>query len=90
MEATLREIREHIRTIVAFLPLIRDNPESSPQISYAIGAALMLFYVGVIYPLSFLPAAGAPNLEISWDVVSSSLFSFTGVLGLLPIPKTPA
>jgi len=49
------EIYDHIRKIKTFLNKIKDNPESSTLIKYAICGAILLFISGVILPLLFLP-----------------------------------
>ena len=57
---------------------LRENPESSQLVSVSIIATLLLFFSGVIYPLSFLPLK--PNKEISLSVGAffDILFSFKG------------
>lgn len=74
------DIRHHMRTTTDFLQTTKSNPESSPEITWALGMVAGLFLVGVIYPLSFLPTppTGAPavTLHAIWDQV----FSLRGLL----------
>jgi len=68
---------ESNRQLVASL---KRNSESSSLISMSIMAVILLFFAGVIYPLSFLPIE--PNTEIRlsvkafWDI----LYSLKGML----------
>ena len=49
------EIQHHIEQAEQFIQENSQNPESSSLVNLSIGGVLVLFYVGVIYPLSFLP-----------------------------------
>jgi len=57
---------------------VENNPYSSRMVTAAIVGIIVLFFVGVIYPLSFMPSDGEPNLSIPafWDI----LFSLRGAL----------
>jgi hypothetical protein len=59
---------------------LRSGSESSPLVSVSIVAVILLFFSGVIYPLSFLPLN--PNTELSLSLVASwdILFSLKGAL----------
>jgi len=74
------DIRHHMRTISDFLEAVSSNPESSRAITWALIMVAVLFLVGVIYPLSFMPtpAAWTPAVEIAgfWE----RLFSLQGML----------
>lgn len=49
------EINFHINNIKNFIDIVSSNPESSKLISFSIIAVFLLFWVGVFYPLCFLP-----------------------------------
>ena len=80
MDHVAREARHHTRLVSEFLDGIKDNPESSSVITVALMLVVTLFYVGVIYPLSFMPTplnwAPALSLDAFFDVA----FSLKGVL----------
>lgn len=65
------------------LTYLNSESESSNLISVSILSVILLFFAGVIYPLSFLPLD--PNVQISlslsafWDI----LFSLKGILLIL-------
>jgi hypothetical protein len=75
-----REAKHHARLASEFLSSIVNNPESPSQISWALALVLFIFFIGVIYPLSFMPAAGAPNLGYSLSLIFQSVASFKGFL----------
>jgi hypothetical protein len=76
----LVEVREHIRAIEDHLASLRSNPESSPLIAFSIPASLALFYLGVIYPLSFLPVLPGAPIVISISAVQPFIKSIQGVV----------
>ena len=80
IDFVLREIRNNIRTVNHFLDSIRSNPESSPQIMYTLLLIIILFFAGVIYPLSFLPVNNDNGVHISIDAFIPLLFSLQGAL----------
>src|SRR5690606_8761633 len=55
IDQVVRDARHQIRLVKGFLDSARGNPESSPQITFALVLVTILFYAGVIYPLSFMP-----------------------------------
>lgn len=60
--------------------LLRSGSESSPLVSVSIVAVILLFFSGVIYPLSFLPLNPSAELSISLGVFWDILFSLKGAL----------
>lgn len=74
----LSEIRQHVRLVRRQIADIEDNPESSTLISVSIAGALLLFFVGVIYPLGLLPYS--PNQSLSIGAFFSVLYSLKGAL----------
>ncbi|OQY01326.1 MAG: hypothetical protein B6I26_04585 [Desulfobacteraceae bacterium 4572_130] len=81
----LRNIKSQSRDIKNHLDTIANNPESSSQITYALLLITLLFFVGVIYPISFLPmpSDGEVVLSLGVDVIILILTSFKGVLLLV-------
>lgn len=55
IKAVLKNARHHIRPARDCFLSVQGNPESSPEINQTLGMVAMLFYVGVILPLLFLP-----------------------------------
>jgi hypothetical protein len=49
------DVQHQIRQIEAHLSAVSGNPESSAVVGWALVAILLLFWSGVIYPLSLLP-----------------------------------
>lgn len=87
--AIYRDAEHHARLASEHLASIKGDPESPNQISYALILVLFIFFVGVIYPLSFMPATGAPKLGFSWGLISEYVFSFKGfLLGLISFAFT--
>jgi hypothetical protein len=74
------ELRYHTRTVLSHYNYIKDDPESSSAISYSIVSAIALFFVGVIYPLSFTPIAAGQAPELALSAFSDILFSLRGIL----------
>lgn len=70
----------HARLVSNFLTSTRGDPESSAQITVALLFIAALFYVGVIYPLSFLPSPQPTALQFSLRVFLTELASIRGVL----------
>ncbi len=83
IEDLIDQIRHHNREIMAFLDSVKDNPESSTLISLSIVATILLFYAGVIYPLSFLPLEAGKEIVISFYSFFDILFSLRG--GILAV-----
>jgi hypothetical protein len=80
IDFVLREIRSQIRTVSNFLDTVRSNPESSPIITYTLWLIIILFFAGVIYPLSFLPVQVGNEVHISINAFVPLLFSLRGAL----------
>ena len=62
---------------------VRGNPESSRLVNVSIIAIIALFYVGVIYPLSFLPMDANSTIELSISSFCNILFSLKGTILLI-------
>lgn len=72
------EAKHHARVVSDFLDSIKGNPESPPQITYSLILVLFLFFVGVIYPLSFMPASSQPIIGVSIDLLFQYVYSLKG------------
>lgn len=80
IRALILEIRQHIRLVKLHLAELEGNPESSTLISSSIICAVLLFLLGVIYPLSFLPVSIDQPITYSIGAFFPLLFSFKGFL----------
>jgi len=80
IDLVVRNARHHIRLVRDFLDTVRGNPESSPQITYALALITALFYVGVIYPLSFMPTKMDTPPVLSLGAFVDIAFSLRGAL----------
>lgn len=61
------EIRHHIRSTSDLLGTVAGNPEASRAISATLLMVAVLFLIGVIYPLSFMPVSTSwkPELDLA-------------------------
>jgi len=80
IRSLILEIRQHIRLVRLHLVELEGNPESSVLINWSIIGAVLLFLVGVIYPLSFLPVNVNQPITYSFGAFFSILLSFKGLL----------
>lgn len=80
IDLVVRNARHHIRLVRDFLDSVRGNPESSPQITYALMLITALFYVGVVYPLSFMPTRMDTPPVLSLGAFVDIAFSLRGAL----------
>jgi hypothetical protein len=74
------EAKHHARVVSDFHALVASNPESSTVITASLILILTLFFVGVIYPLSFMPLPTDWKPALSLTEVSKFIFSLRGVL----------
>jgi len=77
------KIRLHCRHAENFVSVNHKDPESSPLITASLGLTLILFYFGVIYPLSFLPLRLDSRFEVSVLAFWEILFSLKGLILLV-------
>lgn len=80
IDQVLRDARHHVRLVKDFLDSAIDNPESSPQITFALVLVTILFYVGVIYPLSFMPLPENAEITLSIEAFWQLITSIKGLL----------
>lgn len=80
IDKVVLEIDHQCKQVRMFLLQIENNPERSGIVNALLLSLVLLFYAGVIYPLSFLPVPTEGGIELSisafWDV----LFSMKGVI----------
>jgi hypothetical protein len=88
------EINQHIRFTELHLSEIDDNPESSGLVTISIMATVLLFFLGVMLPLTFIPfPPGDPRLpslsQWTFDLLSMKGFLvaataliFVGIMGV--------
>lgn len=74
------DTRAHSRKIESFVRESRGRPEMSTAILTSICSCLLLFYVGVIYPLGLLPADNFNAATISMSAIPEAVLSFRGLL----------
>lgn len=72
------ELNFHTIAIKNMLENVRTDPESSSLITYCIISLIVLFFVGVIYPLSFLPLRLDEPISLSFSAFFDILFSLKG------------
>lgn len=80
IDLVVRNARHHIRLVRDVLDSVQGNPESSPQITYALTLITVLFFVGVIYPLSFMPTRIDTTPVLSLGAFIDIAFSLRGAL----------
>lgn len=81
------EARRHKRACHEHFADITTQAESSPVTKFAIVMTVLLFFFGVIYPLSFLPlrnGIAVESLTLSALAFWSLLFSLRGLILLIP------
>lgn len=78
IDTVVRDARHHMRIASDMLDTVKGNPESSPQITYALILVTTLFFIGVIYPLSFLPASPEGDFNLSFSAFIPLLFTLKG------------
>ena len=76
------DINQHIRLTELHLGEVEDDPESSSLVTMSIFATVLLFFVGVMLPLSFLPLAAG---DLRLPGLGDWLVSMTSVKGILLI-----
>jgi len=80
IDVLVQDVRTHTEHIRTFLTGIENHPQSSRSITGTIGAVLLLFYAGVIYPLSFLPLQQDWSPALAFSAFSDTAFSIVGFL----------
>ena len=83
IDVVVRDARHQIRTVNGYIDSIRGNPESSPQITWALFLVTILFFAGVIYPLSFMPFSPGGSFNISFMAFFELLQTLKGFLLLV-------
>jgi len=73
-------IRHHILLLNDFVEELSGNQESSLVIKWSIIASMSLFYIGVIYPLGFMPLPQDTSISLGLSTIPSYIFCFKGAL----------
>lgn len=77
----IAEVKHHILLLNDLVEELQANNEHSPVIKWSIIASMSLFFIGVIYPLGFLPMPQTLwKLDLSFKHIPSNIFSFNGIL----------
>lgn len=77
----IAEVKHHVSLLNDLIEELQANNEHSPVIKWSIIASMSLFYIGVIYPLGFLPMPQPlENLDLSIRHIPACILSFNGVL----------
>lgn len=74
------EVRDSIRNVSATLIAVRTNPESAQLVARVLAGATILFFFGVIYPLSFLPLSAQWDISYDPRAFVAILFSVRGLI----------
>ncbi|WP_339492554.1 hypothetical protein [Pseudomonas sp. EA_15y_Pfl2_R67] len=80
LERSYLVAKHHARLVADLLQSTEGNPESPRQLSTALALVLCIFFIGVIYPLSFMPATHAPEISFTLETVLLHILSFKGAL----------
>lgn len=83
IDSLYTEARHHARLASDFHAIVSPNPESSSVITASLVLILTLFFVGVIYPLSFMPLPLDWKPALSLAEIPSFIFSLRGALLLV-------
>ena len=74
------DAKHHSKVVGDFHALVTPQPESSRLITSSLTLILTLFFVGVIYPLSFMPLPTNWKPAISFNEILEFIFSIRGLL----------
>jgi len=77
------DAKHHAKVVGDFHALVTPQPESSTLITSSLILILTLFFVGVIYPLSFMPLPTDWKPAISFSEIPEFIFSIRGLLLIL-------
>jgi hypothetical protein len=80
ISSLILDVRQHIRLVKLHLSELEGNPEASKLISSSIIGAILLFFLGIIYPLSFLPVDTEKPISFSIAAFFPVLFSLKGFM----------
>ena len=85
IDNALVDVNHHISIAKNMINEISGNPECSILIKKMLVFVGLLFFLGVIYPLSFLPTNVGRDITLSFDfhVIMSHMFSIKGIFRTL-------
>jgi hypothetical protein len=78
IDTLIVEVRHHVRLVEQTRHAVSGNPENSTLVRRSLVTVLVLFYAGVIYPLSFLPLRSGPAPQLSLSAFIPALLSLRG------------
>lgn len=77
----IAEVKHHVSLLSDLIEELQANNEYSPVLKWSIIASMSLFFIGVIYPLGFLPMPQPMTmLDLSIRHIPACIFSFNGAL----------
>jgi len=76
----IADIKHHILLLKDLIEELSDNQQSSPVIKWSILVSMSLFYIGVIYPLGFMPLRQDAVISLGISTIPDYIFCFKGAL----------
>lgn len=85
IDTTLSDVKHHIRIAQNMMNEISGDPEYSSLITKMLVFVSLLFFLGVIYPLSFLPASMSEEISLyfGYSIIISHIVSIKGIFLIL-------
>jgi len=80
IERLTLEIQQHSERARILLGELESSPEYSKEIEFSIYLVSVLFYFGVIWPLSFLPLSTGEKFTVSFSAILPAITSFQGLM----------
>lgn len=80
IESVRRKAAHQVKLNLNFSKAIQGNPERSGYIAITLALITVLFFAGVIYPVSFMPLMTGQTPSISINAVIPTLLSFKGIM----------
>lgn len=79
----IANIKHHTMLLTDFIEELSVNQENSPVLKWSIIASMSLFYIGVIYPLGFMPLRQDTVISLGVSNILDYMFCFKGFLLLI-------
>lgn len=73
IDPLITDVKHNIREVGLFLQEVEGNPESSALVGWSILGAIVLFFCGIVIPLSFLPCVSNSATALPNNISSESL-----------------
>lgn len=74
------EVKHHVRMVSDFHAVVAPNPESSPVITASLILIVLLFFIGVVFPLGMMPLPTGLKPIFSISEVGTLMFSIRGAI----------